>query len=157
MENAFFANSVKTLEQMTFLLGYSFGQLFRIVKSEGLNLCNEIQLQSKHGSERAQSRKEMGTFCEAFGVTKIKAPSAVCGKVQKKRTQAKIRKPQPKTFLKKEQTPYKPSPNKRSPKKPKKPMVCYKCRKTGHKAFQCKTEQKTNEPFVKNLTFRKSF
>jgi len=55
----------------------TFGQLFGIVKSEGLNLCNEIKLQSKYGSKRTQSRKEMGTFCEAFGVTKIEAPSTV--------------------------------------------------------------------------------
>jgi len=89
----------------------------------------------------------MGTFCEAFGVTKIEAPYAVRRKVQKKRAQAKIRKPHPKIFVKKEQTPYKSSPKKRSPKKQKKPIVCYKCGKTGHKAFQCKTEQKINELF----------
>jgi len=32
-------------------------------------------------------------------------------------------------------------------KKQKKPIVCYKCGKTGHKSFQCKTEQKINELF----------
>ena len=53
----------------------TFGQLFGIIKSEGLNLCNEIQIQSKYGSERAQSRKEIGTFCEAFGIIKIEALS----------------------------------------------------------------------------------
>jgi len=65
----------------------TFGQLFGIVKAEGLNLNNEIKLQSKYGSERAQSRKEMGTFCEAFGVTKIEAPSAVRNRINKKRAQ----------------------------------------------------------------------
>jgi len=67
----------------------SFGQLFGIVKSKGLNLCNEIKLQSKYGSERAQSRKEMGNFYEAFGVTKIEAPSAVRKHFNKKRAQNK--------------------------------------------------------------------
>jgi len=52
-----------------------FGQLFGIVKTEGLNLCNEIKIQSKYGSERAQSRKETDTFCEAFGIIKIEGPS----------------------------------------------------------------------------------
>jgi len=50
----------------------TFGQLFGIIKFEGLNLCNEIKIQSKYGSEKAQFRKEMGTFCEAFGITKLK-------------------------------------------------------------------------------------
>jgi len=77
----------------------TFGQLFGIVKSEGLNLCNEIKLQSKYGSERAQSRKDMGTFCEAFGVTKIEAPSAVHKRINKKRAQTK-RPPKPKSFIK---------------------------------------------------------
>ena len=53
----------------------TFGQLFGIVKTEGLNLCNKIRIQSKYGLEKAQSRKEMGTFIEAFGITKIEAPS----------------------------------------------------------------------------------
>jgi len=44
----------------------TFGQLFGIIKSEGLNVCNEIKIRSKYGSERAQSRKEMGTFGQAF-------------------------------------------------------------------------------------------
>jgi len=30
---------------------------------------------------------------------------------------------------------------------PKKPIVCFKCGQTGHKSFQCKTEQKINELF----------
>ena len=34
----------------------TFGQLFGIVKTEGLSLCNEIKIQSKYGNERAQSR-----------------------------------------------------------------------------------------------------
>ena len=52
---------------------------------------------------------------------------------------------QPKPFIKKEQTTGKPSPKKKMSKKQKKPIVCYKCGKTGHKSFQCKMEQKINE------------
>jgi len=131
----------------------TFGQLFGIVKSEGLNLYNEMKLQSKYGSKRAKSRQEMGTFCEAFGVTKIKAPSVVRRWVQKKKAQAKIRKSpkQPKTFIKKDQMSYRPNIKKRPPKKQKKPTVCCKCRKAGHKSFQCKAEQKINELFSEEL------
>ena len=67
----------------------SFGQLFGIVKSEGLTLYNEIKLQSIYGSERAKARKERGTFCEAFGFAKIEAPYAVRKRIQKKRAQLK--------------------------------------------------------------------
>ena len=87
----------------------------------------------------------MGTFCEAFGITKIVAPSTARRKAQKKQ-KPKPRQPfrQPKPFIKKET---KPTPKKKKTTKPKRPIVCYKCGKTGHKAFQCKTEQKINELF----------
>ena len=47
----------------------TFGQLFGIVKNEGLSLCTKIKLQAKDGANKAQSRKEMRTFCDAFGIT----------------------------------------------------------------------------------------
>jgi len=133
----------------------TFGQLFRIVKTEGLNLCNEIKIQCKYGYERAQSRKEMGTFCKAFGLTKIEAPSTAHKRIQKKRAQPRFKRPprQPKPFVKKEQS--KPTPKKKQSNKKKKTIVCYKCGKIGHKAFQCKTEQKINELFFGELELQK--
>ena len=89
----------------------------------------------------------MGTFCEAFGVTKIEAPSTVRKRIYKKKAQTKRPIRQPKPFIKRGQVSSKPSPKKKAFKKQKKPIVCYKCGKTGHKAFQCKTEQKINELF----------
>ena len=126
----------------------TFGQLFSIIKSEGLNLYNEINIQSKYGSEKAQSRKEMGTFCKAFGITKIEAPSTTRKRLQKRRPKPNFRRPipkQPKPFVKKDHP--KHVPKKKQTSKKKKPVVCYKCGKVGHKAFQCKTEQKINELF----------
>jgi len=114
-----------------------------------LNLCNEIKIKSKYGSERAQSRKEMGTFCEAFGITKIEAPSTSRKCLQKRKPKPTFKRPplkQPKPFVKKEQP--KPTPKKKqTSQKKEKPIVCYKCGKIGHKAFQCKTEQKINKLF----------
>ena len=47
----------------------TFGQLFGVIKSEGLNLCNELKLQAKYG-DKSNIRNEMGNFCEAFGIKK---------------------------------------------------------------------------------------
>ena len=83
----------------------TFGQLFGIVKTEGLSLCNEIKIQSKYGNERAQCRQEMGTFCEAFGITKTEAPSTARKKAKKGQSRPKPKVPpkQPKSFVIKEQ------------------------------------------------------
>ena len=85
-------------------------------------------------------------FCEAFGITKIEAPSTARKKAQKGQSRPKPKVPpkQPKSFVTKEQP--KPNPKKKVVKKGK-PVVCYKCGKPGHRDFQCKTEQKINELF----------
>jgi len=132
----------------------TFGQLFGIIKSEGLTLCNELKLQAKYGADRAQSRQEMGNFCEAFGFEKIEAPST-----KKKRFNKRRGKPRRLPFQPKAMNPQtKPNnPNKgktkltkKNPKKQTKPIICYKCGKAGHKANQCKMKQKINELFADN-------
>ena len=127
---------------MIFLLTYSpFGQLFGVVKSEGLVLCNELKLQAKYEADKAQSRKEMGNFCEAFGIEKIEAPSTRRKKIIKPKGPA--RRPfRPQPIAKPSPPPAKPRPKGKALKKQKKPIVCFKCGKLGHKAFQCKVEQK---------------
>jgi len=66
----------------------TFGQLFGIIKSKGLTLCNELKLQAKYGADRTQSKQEMGNFCEAFSFEKIEAPST-----KRKRFNKRKRKP----------------------------------------------------------------
>ena len=46
-------------------------------------------MQAKYGADKAQSRKEMGNFCEAFGVERIEAPSARRKRIIKKKGPAK--------------------------------------------------------------------
>jgi len=84
----------------------------------------------------------MGTFCEAFGITKIEAPSTARKKAQKKQAKSRPKVPkvppkQPKPFVKKEQP--QTVPKKMKVVKKSKQIACYKCGKTGHKTFQCKT------------------
>ena len=49
----------------------TYEQLFAFVKKEALLACQELKFQAKYGNKR----KEMGSFCEAFGITGIRAPS----------------------------------------------------------------------------------
>jgi len=96
----------------------------------------------------------VGTFCEAFGVTKIEAPSP--NKHAKKAVDKRFKRstnPPPKAppaFNSK------PTSSKKKKSK-KKPIVCYECGKPGHKAFQCKTEQNINELFVDQPELKRSF
>jgi len=93
----------------------------------------------------------MGTFCEAFGVTKIEARSTARKRIQKKSASLKSKdlKDTPSLLLKKNSL--SPTPKGNSPAKKKKPFVCCKCGKIGQKAFQYKTEQKINELFSGEL------
>jgi len=88
----------------------------------------------------------MGNFCEAFRVTKIEAPSTVHKRINKKRTQPK-KSSRARPFVKRPPSEAKPWPKGKATKKQKKPIVCFKCGKTGHKSFLCKIEQKINELF----------
>ena len=130
----------------------TFGQLFGIIKSEGLTLRNELKLQAKYGVDRAQSKQEMGNFCEAFGFEKIEAPSTKRKRFNKRK--GKPRRPfQSTNFNKAKPTlsnKTKPKVTKRNPKTQKKSIVCYKCGKAGHKSFQCKMKQKLTELFAED-------
>lgn len=53
----------------------TYGQLTAFIKKEGLALCSELKIQAKYGREKGSKRKELGNFCEAFGIDKIKVPS----------------------------------------------------------------------------------
>ena len=89
--------------------------MFGLVKNEGIDICNELKLQAKYGSEKAQSSREMGNFCEAFSLTNIEAPSTKAKRIQKKTT-SQIKKPSRPTNPK-------PSPSKKSfPNKKKQPF-----------------------------------
>jgi len=64
----------------------------------------------------------MGTFCEAFGITKIEAPSIARKRIRKKRTQAKFKRPprKPKPFVKNSSPSLHPKRN--NPTKRKRPL-----------------------------------
>ena len=84
--------------------------------------------------------------CEAFGITKIEAPSSNA-KRAKKVVHKIFKRPTKPPNNSSPAFNSKPTSSKKKNAK-KKPVVCYKCGKPGHKAFQCKTEQKINELFA---------
>ena len=89
----------------------------------------------------------MGNFCETFGIEKIEAPSTHKKRIAKRNDPTK-RPFRPKPVAKPSQPVAKPKPTRKpSTTQTKKPIVCFKCGKPGHKAFQCKLEQKINEIF----------
>jgi hypothetical protein len=61
----------------------SYGHLFTFIKHQGILCCNELKMQSKHGKERDRSRREMGSFCEAYGCASVLSPTARRRKKQK--------------------------------------------------------------------------
>ena len=90
----------------------------------------------------------METLCEAFGITKIEVPSTAYERVQKKKAQINLRRSlRPSKPFKKKEIPKPPAPKKKQSNKKKRTIVCYKCGKIGHKAFQCKIGQKNNKLF----------
>ena len=114
--------------------------------SEGLILCNELKIQARYGSEKPQFGKEVGTLCDGFGVTKIEAPSWKA-KRAKKAVDKRLKRATKRTLKSPPALNSKPtSSNKKKSKK--KPVICYKCSKPGHKAFQCATERKIKELFA---------
>ena len=87
----------------------------------------------------------MGNFCEAFGLTSIEAPSSKAKRIQKK-SATQIKKPSRPNYSK-PVLPKKVPPNKK--KQPfKTPVTYFKCGNQGHKATECKVEQKANELFI---------
>jgi len=131
----------------------TFGQLFAVVKFEGLNLCNELKLQAKYG-DKSHTRNEMGNFYEAFGIEKIEVPSTKRKRIIKRKGPPKRPfRPRPKPTT--QPTPTKPKAKGKAPKKQfKKPIACFKCGKPGHKAFQWKVEQKINEFFAEDAQMK---
>ncbi|KAK9756670.1 hypothetical protein RND81_01G113700 [Saponaria officinalis] len=140
-----FANEVIAWQTLT------YGQLFAFVKQQGLALCEERKLQSKYNSEKRHSRKELGCFCEAFGLEKIEPPSLKARR-QVKRFHKKRFNPNKPKYQSSPPNYYQKRRSKRYPKKQNqnKEIICFKCGKPGHKADRCFTKKKINKLFQDN-------
>ncbi|KAI5681125.1 hypothetical protein M9H77_02352 [Catharanthus roseus] len=115
----------------------TYGQLFAFIKQEALSACQELKFQAKYGSER----RELGSFCEAFGIKGIKAPSAQIKKNSLAYNKFRTRKPRYSRKSRYSNEDYYKKPNKNTYKN----ITCYKCGKKGHKANVCRNNKKSNE------------
>nr|KYP73766.1 hypothetical protein KK1_006416 [Cajanus cajan] len=121
----------------------SYGQLISFVQKTALEICQNDKLQRQLAKEKAQSRKELGTFCEHFGLpgcSKQKTRKAVRHdqpsnthyqhqrrfRNPKRRTQTSTREPKAET---------KSPPGKKS-------IVCYNCKKPGHIRKYCRLKRR---------------
>lgn len=124
----------------------TYGQLFAFVKKEGLQICQEHK--DKQKTNKFKFGETMGSFCEQYGYHRLTPPSR---ERQKTRKQNKSFYPQPynkrKRFSKRFSNSY--YTKNKNPKQPnkKEKIICWNCKRPGHKSTDCKMKRKINEIF----------
>ncbi|XP_050908253.1 uncharacterized protein LOC127121866 [Lathyrus oleraceus] len=133
----------------------TIGKLYNYVIETGIQICTNCKLQNKIKNEKASNRREMGSFCEQYGATPLRAPSNPQNKKPASKGRNNFRyhkkqfykdkpefykKPYKKNYGKK---PYRKYNNKSKPKD--EDVKCYKCGRFGHYANKCKVQEKINQ------------
>jgi len=112
--------------------------LLSFIKKKGISLCNKLKLQVRYSTDNTAKRKELGSFCEAFCLPKLQAPSV------NKRIKTQISKK--KQYTTRPQNYKKSSPKKATPKREiDNTNTCYKCGKLGHYTKNYKVKKKLNK------------
>ncbi|KAG4968216.1 hypothetical protein JHK87_033867 [Glycine soja] len=131
----------------------SYGQLISYVQKLALKICQDDKIQRQLAKEKAQTKRDLGSFCEKFGLP-------ACPKQKKKQNPKKEfheNKNSNKRIFPNRKYSYKPSTNKDTnmPKtvmKPRTKVVCYNCGKQGHISKYCRLKRKLRnlnlDPFI---------
>ncbi|KAH1262325.1 putative Polyprotein CP [Glycine max] len=119
----------------------SYGQLISYVQKVALKICQDDKIQRQLAKEKAQTKKDLGSFCEQFGLP-------ACPKQKKKQSSKKeIHENKPvntKRFPRRRYS-HKPSTSRgmENPRqKAKSKITCYNCGKQGHISKYCRLKKK---------------
>ncbi|KAH1203540.1 hypothetical protein GmHk_17G049760 [Glycine max] len=119
----------------------SYGHLISYVQKVALKFCQDDKIQKQSAKEKAQTKRDLGSFCEQFGLP-------ACPK-QKKKQNLRKESHENRTFNKKRfprrRYPHKPSTSEEidTPKpKIKSKITCYNCQKQGHISKYCRLKKK---------------
>lgn len=116
----------------------TYGDLISFINVTGLDLCTDLKLKSFIKKDKLQSKRELGSFCQDFGYTKISAPSKRVSK--KNKSSNKPHRRHHKQKEKREEGISKKRFKRRSKKEH--GDKCWTCGKTGHRASDCKVTRK---------------
>lgn len=113
------------------------------MQKTALNICQNDKLQRQLAKEKSQSRKELETFCEQFGI-----PGCFTKKTKKVVKQKQFPSTRPrnsKPKFRRSRKPFQSKENKTQTKPPtqrSKSIICYNCRKPGHTSKYCRLKRK---------------
>ncbi|KAH0730093.1 hypothetical protein KY289_001281 [Solanum tuberosum] len=110
----------------------TYGDLVITINVVALELCTDIKLKQHLKKEQSSSRKELEIFCRDFGF--ISPPDKIKKDKKEKSHREKSRTGDDSTRSKKKHRSKRPRDTKLD--------VCWTCRKTGHKASECRSGTK---------------
>jgi hypothetical protein len=130
----------------------TMGEISNYIVETGLQICTDYKIQNKIKNEKVNNKREMGSFCEQYGATPIRAPSNPKSKKKafsknknnlkkyhKKDNYQENRKFYKHPRKKKGKNSYQKNSNKN------KDIKCYKCGRFGHYANDCKVKEKIQQ------------
>ena len=119
----------------------TYGQLISYVQKTALEICQNDKIQRQLAKEKSQSRKELGTFCEQFGIPGCSTKKT--RKVVKQEQFPSTRLKNSKLKFRRSRKPFQSKESKTQTRPPTtKNIICYNCRKSGHTSKYCRLKRK---------------